>query len=84
MFKFFIERGADIDTRGIHGLTPVMLACLGGHANVVKAALRIGGRSVLQNQDDDGARVFHKAAVGGSNSVAEMLKAEGEICSEQV
>lgn len=61
-----------------------MLACLGGKSNILKSALKIGGRSVVQVRDDDGAGVFHKAAIGGSVKIAEILKAEGEVCTEKV
>ncbi|OLT16138.1 hypothetical protein BJF78_14620 [Pseudonocardia sp. CNS-139] len=64
--------GADLDARGIHGRTPLMVLVLAGADNGVRALLAAGADPAAG--DDDGRTILHHAAAEPTTSMlAELL-----------
>ena len=62
-----IDRGADLDTCDIQGVTPLMIAAKKGHKNVV--ALLVGAEAKLDIQDKDDHTLFHICAAYGQPEI---------------
>jgi len=51
--QVLVERGADVNTRGIEGATPLHIAAIGGDVEVVTALLKLGADPTAVDKDGD-------------------------------
>ena len=65
--RMLIERGADLDTWDIEGLTPLMIAAEKGHKNVIALLVEAGAKLDIQDKDDH--TLFHICAAFGQPEI---------------
>ncbi|XP_071105461.1 uncharacterized protein [Haliotis cracherodii] len=68
---------SNINTRGHHGLTPVMMSALKGHQSVFD--LLISKQAALTLGDNDGNSVLHLACQGGNKAIVQHLVSPSNI-----
>ncbi|QOD37972.1 ankyrin repeat domain-containing protein [Candidatus Wolbachia massiliensis] len=72
--KFFLEKGADVNTKVLHGVTPLRVAAGNGHTETVNALLKVKGIDVNKT-DHFGCTALHWAAQNGHTEVVRVLLA---------
>jgi ankyrin repeat protein len=72
--RLFLERGADVNARAIHGLTPLHEAAKGGTV-VIRVLLEHGAN--VGAEDDEGRTPLHIAADHGKVEIVRMLIEHG-------
>ncbi|MGF7178408.1 ankyrin repeat domain-containing protein [Azospirillum doebereinerae] len=77
-----IRSGADVNRRGLDGLTPLMMASGFGQAQVVELLLAAGA-DVLAVEPRMGATALHKAAQSGNTDTIGLLLAHGAFVDQQ-
>jgi ankyrin repeat protein len=73
--RALIDEGAEIDARGENGETPLILAILGGHADVTELLIGLGADVMARNAR--GLTPLHAAAYSGSAELARLLLDHG-------
>ncbi|KAL3478902.1 ankyrin repeat-containing domain protein [Aspergillus californicus] len=72
-----IHRGYDPDTRDINGATPLALAALRGHVDVVATLINAG--CSVNTVDNSGRSALHRAMIGECPEVVQLLLAQKDI-----
>ncbi|XP_046563593.1 putative ankyrin repeat protein RF_0381 [Haliotis rubra] len=76
MVKYIISLNVvDVNCRGQHGRTPVMVAALGGHRRMMTSLLNEGAN--LACVDDDGNTMLHVACCGGDVETVKYVLSRG-------
>lgn len=76
-----VQAGADVNAANNNGVTPLMLACKGGHADLVRLLLEYDAAVWLRTEDERTA--LHK--VSASNGTTAMASGfTPSLCSGQV
>ena len=77
LFKMrqLIKDGCNVNTRGEHGRTPLMVAAIGGHNQVVEELIRVGARVNVKGNGQQTALYY--ASWWGHCSVVKTLWAAG-------
>ena len=70
-----IDQGADLHAKDNYGCTPLHLACVNGHAEVVKALLEKGAD--VHAKDSHGMTPLHYACMNGHAEVVKALLEKG-------
>ena len=70
-----VVSGGDVNEKGVRGETPLIVASLEGHGEVVNYLLQRGAD--ISDRNDDGMSPLHAAAYNGHDSVVSLLIAKG-------
>lgn len=74
--RVLLRRGAHVHAQDAHGMTPLLLACAGGHTPVVDTLLQAGADPDVR-RPRDGASALMVAAEAAADGVARRLVCEG-------
>ncbi len=80
--RALVEAGADLDTQGDNGETPLTLAVLGGYVSV--ASLLIDRGADIQARNRGGFTPLHAAAYVNAVEIAEQLLGRGADVNDQM
>src|SRR5271154_4328659 len=69
--EMILKLGADVNSAGKDGETPLHGACLKGHADTARMLLDRGAK--VEARDARGATPLHDAALGGNTKLIELL-----------
>jgi ankyrin repeat protein len=69
--EMLLKLGADVNSAGKDGETPLHDACLKGHFETARLLLDRGAK--IEARDERGATPLHDAALGGSTKLIELL-----------
>jgi serine/threonine-protein phosphatase 6 regulatory ankyrin repeat subunit B len=74
---FLLRAGARANSRGVFRTTSLMLACGGGHLDIVRVLVQHMGDQALEETNDDGLTPLHWAALGGDEETVAFLLSKG-------
>ena len=75
-----VVQGADVNERAVRDETPLMLATLAGHGEVVNYLLQRGADIGARNAS--GMTTLHAAAYGGHTDIVSLLIAKGAVVND--
>jgi len=79
LMEMLIANGADVDTRDVHGYTPLLLAIQEGHTDIAKTLIANGAdvnaRAVSSSGDD--VTPLYLSIILGRGIVADLLRDNG-------
>ncbi len=69
-----VDAGAEINSKGEHGFTPLMDAIAQGHVDAVKLFIELGAKPIRNN---DGQLPSEYATISKNEEMAKMLRENG-------
>ena len=69
-----IERGADVNAKSEKGRTPLMMAAMFGHKDIVKALIEAGAK--VSEREEGGYTAYLWASEGGYTEIMRLLERE--------
>ena len=68
-----LNQGADVDAKSSKGHTPLMIACVKGHAQIVKHLIQMNANAKLKDPSTGASALMYASSAGNAQIVADLL-----------